>query len=134
MGSRNENEKLLERFTCCFNVATYVLLGCPCRFAQLIEYTGVTGPYVSLEMHSRLRVAVWPIYKAVGGRWRVTTGFCSCEVARPATGTVSSRAPPGRSVAYSSSGLSSSAPKNATECSSITTKPSCTIRIHPVLS
>jgi hypothetical protein len=72
--------------------------------------------------------------QAVGGRWRVTTGFCSCEVARPATGTVSSRAPPGRSVAYSSSGLSSSAPKNATECSSITTKPSCTIRIHPVLS
>jgi hypothetical protein len=74
------------------------------------------------------------LLQAVGGRWRVTTGFCSCEVARPATGTVSSRAPPGRSVAYSSSGLSSSAPKNATECSSITTKPSCTIRIHPVLS
>ncbi|PUZ67886.1 hypothetical protein GQ55_3G470400 [Panicum hallii var. hallii] len=70
-------------FTCCFNVATYVLLGCPCRFAQLIEYTGVTGPYVSLEMHSMLRVAVWPIYKVSSSTHGSCEGIISI-VSQPA--------------------------------------------------
>lgn len=55
------------------------------------------------------------IRKRVTSGQAIHTGCCSCVAAKHAASTASARAPPGGSVASSSSGPSASAPKNATE-------------------